>query len=231
MCTSRPRGATSAHQCVLLLAAKNDHDPAVEELLRCYEPLIGAIVASLRLPCGCDRADVGQEARLGLLQAIRTWQPTRGPFPAFAALCARNQALKALDAAGASKHQLLSRARSLDDHEPRAKAPLKLLETPTPTAGGHETGESQFNAPLGEQLPSTSTDADPLRIVIAREQLHAILAALPTLSAFERLAITGTVNDKSQRQLAAEHGLSRKAVRIALRTAREKLAAHQARAA
>jgi RNA polymerase sigma factor (sigma-70 family) len=216
---------------VLLLAAKNDDRPAVEDLLRSYEPLIGAIVASLRLPCGCERADVGQEARLGLLQAIRTWQPTRGPFPAFAALCARNQALKALDAAGASKHQLLSRARSLDDHGPRAKAPLKLLETPTPTAGGHEPGESQFNAPLAEQIPSTSTDADPLRIVIGREQLQAILAALPTLSAFERLAIAGTVNDKSQRQLAAEHGLSRKAVRIALRTAREKLAAHQTLAA
>ena len=36
--------------------------------MRCYEPLIGAIVASLRLPCGCERADVAQEARLGLLQ-------------------------------------------------------------------------------------------------------------------------------------------------------------------
>jgi RNA polymerase sigma factor (sigma-70 family) len=231
MSTSRPRGAASVNQRVLLLAAKSGSHPAVEELLRCYEPLIGAIVASLRLPCGCERADVAQEARLGLHHAIRAWQPTRGPFPAFAALCARNQALKALDAAGASKHQLLSRARSLDDHEPRAKAPLTPLETPTPTAGAHEPGESQFNAPLGDQLRSISTDADPLRIVIARERLEAILAALPTLSAFERLVIAGTVNDKSQRQLAAEHDLSRKAVRIALRAAREKLAAQQILAA
>jgi RNA polymerase sigma factor (sigma-70 family) len=231
MSTSRPGGTASANQRALLLAAKHGQRPALEELMRRYEPLIGAIVASLRLPCGCERADVAQEARLGLLQAIRAWQPARGPFRAFAALCARNQALKALDAAGARKHQLLSRARSLDDHEARTKAPLKLVETPTPTAGAHEPGESQFNAPLGEQLPSTSTDADPLRIAIAREQLEAIRAAFPTLSSFERLAIVGTVNDKSQRQIAAEHGLSRKAVRIALRNAREKLAAQQALAA
>ncbi len=231
MSTSRPGGTASVNQRALLLAAKNDHHPALEELMRCYEPLIGAIVASLRLPCGCERADVAQEARLGLLQAIRAWQPARGPFRAFAALCARNQALKALDAAGARKHQLLSRARSLDDHEPRAKAPLKLLENTVPAAGVREPGESQFNAPLGEQLPSTSTDADPLRIVIAREQLDAVIAARQTMTTCERQVLAGMLNDKSQRQLAAELGWSRKTVMLAQRSAREKLAAQHALAA
>ena len=199
--------------------------------MRCYEPLIGAIVASLRLPCGCDRADVAQEARLGLLQAIRAWQPARGPFRAFAALCARNQALKALDAAGARKHQLLSRARSLDDHEPRANAPLNLLENTVAAAGVREPGESQFSAPLGEQLASTSTDADPLRIVIAREQLDAVIAARQTMTTCERQALAGMLNGKSQRQLAAELGWSRKTVMRAQRSAREKLAAQQPLAA
>ena len=231
MSTSRPGGPASVNQRALLLAAKNDHHPALEELLRYYEPLIGAIVASLRLPCGCERADVAQEARLGLLQAIRAWQPARGPFRAFAALCARNQALKALDAAGARKHQLLSRARSLDDHEPRAKAPLRLLENTVPTAGVREPGERHFNAPLGEQLPSTSTDADPLRIVIAREQLDAVIAARQTMTTCERHVLAGILNDKSQRQLAAELGWSRKTVMLTQRSAREKLAAHQALAA
>jgi len=197
--------------------------------MRCYEPLIGAIVASLRLPCGCERADIAQEARLGLLQAIRAWQPARGPFRAFAALCARNHALKALDAAGARKHQLLSRARSLDDHEPRAKAPLKLLENTVGAAG--VPGESQFNAPLGEQLPATGTDGDPLRIVIAREQLDAVIAARQTMTTCERQALAGMLNDKSQRQLAAELGWSRKTVMLAQRRAREKLAAQHAIAA
>jgi RNA polymerase sigma factor (sigma-70 family) len=231
MSTSRPRGPASVNEGALLLAAKNDHNPALEELMRCYEPLIGAIVASLRLPCGCERADVAQEARFGLLQAIRAWQPARGPFRAFAALCARNQALKALDAAGARKHQLLSRARSLDDHEPRAKAPLKLVENTVPAAGIREPGESQFNAPLGEQLPSTSTDADPLRIVIVREQLDAVIAARQTMTTCERQVLAGMLNDKSQRQLADELGWSRKTVMLAQRRAREKLAAQHALAA
>jgi len=231
MSTSRPRDTASLNQHALLLAAKHDDHPALEELMRCYEPLIGAIVASLRLPCGCERADVAQEARLGLLQAIRAWQPARGPFRAFAALCARNQALKALDAAGARKHQLLSRARSLDDHEPRANAPLNLLENTVAAAGVREPGESQFSAPLGEQLASTSTDADPLRIVIAREQLDAVIAARQTMTTCERRVFTGMLNDKSQRQLAAELGWSRKTVMRAQRSAREKLAAQQPLAA
>ena len=230
MSTSRPRGTASLTEHALLLAANNDYPHALDELLGRYEPLIGAIVASLRLPCGCERAEVAQEARLGLARAIRAWQPARGPFPAFAALCARNRALRALDAAGARKHQLLSRAGSLDDHQPRLKAPVKLLETSVPAADVHEPGESRFNAPL-EQLPSVGTDADPLRIVIAREQLDAVIAARQTMTACERQVLAGMLNDKSQRQLAAELGWSRKTVRLAQRSAREKLAAHQALAA
>jgi RNA polymerase sigma factor (sigma-70 family) len=231
MSTSRPRGTASLTERALLLAAKHDHPHALDEMIARYEPLIGAIVASLRLPCGCERADLAQEARLGLARAIRAWQPARGPFPAFAALCARNQALRALDAAGARKHQLLSRARSLDDHQPRAKARLSLVQTPVPASDALEPGESVFHVPLGEQLVSTSSEADPVRTAIAREQLDAVLAALPTLTPLERLALAATVNDKSQRRLAAELGCSRRTVRSALRSAREKLATQPALAA
>ena len=136
-----------------------------------------------------------------------------------------------MDAGGARKHQLLSRARSLDDHEPRAKAPLMLLENTVPATGVRQPGESQFNAPLGEQLPSTGTDADPLRIVIARELLDAVIAARQTMTTCERQVLAGMLNDKSQRQLAAELGWSRKTVMRAQRSARVKLAAQDALAA
>ena len=64
------------------------------------------------------------------LQSIRwqRWQPGRGPFPALAARCARGQALKALDTAGAHKHQLLSRARSLDSGQQRPRAGLRAYD-------------------------------------------------------------------------------------------------------
>ena len=48
--------------------------------MRRYEPLIGAILAGLRLPSGCERSDIAQEARIGLVRAIWAWRPERGPF-------------------------------------------------------------------------------------------------------------------------------------------------------
>ena len=82
--------------------------------MRRYEPLVQRVVWRLRLPPGCDREDLAQEARLGLLAAIRAWRPERGPFPAFADRCVSNQALLALKAAAARKHQVLSLAASID---------------------------------------------------------------------------------------------------------------------
>ena len=180
-------------------------------------------------PCACRAAASATTSRRRHASACCRRSGPGSPRADRSALdqlfCARNQALKALDAAGARKHQLLSRARSLDDHEPRAKAPLKLLENTVPAAGVREPVDSQFNGPFGEQLPSTSTDADPLRIVIAREQLDAVVAARQTMTTCERQALAGMLNDKSQRQLAAELGWSRKTVMLAQRRAREKLAA------
>src|SRR5579884_332654 len=98
-----------------LIDAAQRGDPVAErELLRRYEPLVQRVVWTLRLPQGCEREDLAQEARVGLVAAIRAWQPERGPFPAFADRCISNQALLALDTGCRHKHQVLSRAASLD---------------------------------------------------------------------------------------------------------------------
>ncbi len=73
-----------------LIDAARGGDPGAErELLRRYEPLVQRVVWNLRLPPGCEREDLAQEARVGLVAAIRAWQPERGPFPAFADRCVR----------------------------------------------------------------------------------------------------------------------------------------------
>ncbi len=218
MTTSHMRGhAASLHESALLVAAQHDDRRAQEELLRRYEPLIRATVRRLRLPCRCDCGDIAQEARIGLLAAIRAWQPNRGPFCAFAATCARRQALKALDTARAGKHQLLNRALSV-----HATVPL-----PTPPV----TGDTVSGSSLHEQLEATSRLADPVATVLARERLDGMLAALPALTVKERAALIGVLNGKSQQQLAGEQASTRKAVKAALRRARDKLAAPEALAA
>jgi len=218
MTASYARGhAASLHECALLHAAQHDDRRAQEELLRRYEPLICATVRRLSLPCRCDRVDITQEARIGLFGAIRAWQPGRGPFRAFAAKCARAQVIKALDTAGARKHQVLSRALSLEVTV-RAQTPSNI-------------GEVTCSSPVDQLVEATSRRADPVATVLAREQLGGVLAALPALTSKERTALTGVLNGKSQQQLADEQGSTRKAVKAALRRARDKLAIQEALAA
>ena len=190
----------------------------MDELLRRYEPLIRAVVSRARLPHGCDRDELAQEARLGLLGAIRAWQPNRGPFGAFAAHCARAHVIKALDRAGARKHQLLSLAVSLDP-------PSSRWVIPPDPAG------DMLRASLYDVIPSRSRLDQPVAMLLAREQLDRVLAALPALTAKERAALTGVLNGKSHQQLATEQGSTRKAVALALRRARRKLAAEEVLAA
>jgi DNA-directed RNA polymerase specialized sigma24 family protein len=98
----------------LVQAAQRGERGAQEMLVRRFEPLVQRVVWKLKLPRGCEREDLAQEARIGLLAGIRAWRPERGPFPAFADRCATNQALLAIQAATARKHQVLTLATSLD---------------------------------------------------------------------------------------------------------------------
>ena len=189
----------------------------MEELLRRYEPLVRAVVARVRPPCGCDREELAQDARLGLLGAIRAWQPERGSFGAFAARCARGQVIKALDRAGARKHQLLSLAVPLDP--------------PSPAWAARDPAGDGTTASLYDVIPSSSRLDQPVVMLLAREELDRVLAALPALTARERAALTGVLNGKSHQQLAAEHGSTRKAIALALRRARRKLATEEPLAA
>jgi RNA polymerase sigma factor (sigma-70 family) len=208
---SRRGHTASPHERALLLAAERDDRRAPEELLRRYESLARAIAGRLRISAGCDRYDIAQEARLGVLAAISIWRPERGPL---AARCAQTRALKALDAAGARKHRLVSCALS--------------LAASLPAGPGDE---QVFAIPLYERLALTSPHGDPVATLLTRKQLAEIRAALPTLTARERIALAVVLNDRTHRQLAAEHDTTRKAIASAVGRARTKLTAGDALAA
>jgi RNA polymerase sigma-H factor len=202
----------SLYERALLEAAQREEWRAQEELLRRYEPLVRATVRRLRIPPRVDREDLAQEARVGLLHAIRRWKPERGPFRAFAALCVHNQVMKALDAACAGKHAPLSDAQPLDP--------------PSPASAGAAQGSPWWR---GEVLRSRL--GDPEASVLWREQLAAVTRTLPTLSEKEHAVLTGVLNGRSHDQLAEDLGGSRKAVSLALRRARDKLAEREMAAA
>jgi RNA polymerase sigma factor (sigma-70 family) len=132
--SSHPRRRPSlATHTQLLDAARREDQAAVDELIRRYEPLVRRVVRALRIPPWCEREDLAQEARIGLLFAIRGWRAERGPFPVFAAHCVSNLALLALHTQCARKHQVLSRACSLENPHTRSSPsahsrPVPLLE-------------------------------------------------------------------------------------------------------
>ena len=90
------------------------------------------IAGSLYLPGG-EREDLAQEARVGILGAIRAWDPGRSvPFRCFAWLCGLREANTAVNAARAAKHRH-QRASS------RRCSRLRLVRSERPTRlAGHD---------------------------------------------------------------------------------------------
>lgn len=200
----------------LIEAAQHGDAAAIDHLVRRYDPLVQRVVWRVKPPRGCEREDLAQEARIGLIAAIRAWQPERGPFPAFADRCVTNQTLLAVEAAARKKHQILSRAVSLD----REDVPYSYDE------GTHEW----LRLDLLDKPTAEDPDGDPESRLLAREQFCCLVRALPTLTASERLAVAGMVSGESYQRLARARGCTPKAASQAAYRARRKLAAELARA-
>lgn len=209
------RHPSLATHTLLLDAVRREDQAAVDELIRRYEPLVRRVVCSLRIPPWCEREDLAQEARIGLLFAIRGWRAERGPFPAFAARCVSNQALLALHTQCARKHQVLSRACSLENPHTRS----------SPSAHSRPV-------PLLEILAAPRTPhADPEVRAMVGEQLAIALRTLPTLTAAELASLAASLNGDSYEQLAARNGSTVKAACKATYRARVKLNVALAQAA
>src|SRR3954447_11863479 len=114
---------TTGSERRMILAARRGEATAQARVLSQYEPMMRLIARRLYLPGG-DPDDLAQEARLGLLDAIRTWDPARGvPFSNFAWLCATREARSAVKSARATKHRPLTTATPIELTDPSATAP------------------------------------------------------------------------------------------------------------
>ena len=197
---SDPPAFTPLWEQRLICAAKRGDRLAEVRLLELYDPMVRRIAGSMYLPGG-EREDLAQEARLGILGAIRAWDPGRSvPFRCFAWLCGLREANTAVNAARAAKHQPLNHARSL--HRP--------------------IGEE--GAPLEDTLVTTGhPDDDPVAKTLGRERLRGILASIRALTELERGALAMSANDRTHRDSARELGVGERAVNNALQRARRKL--------
>lgn len=198
----------------LVQAAQRGDRRAEDELVRRYEPLVQRSVRKLKLPPWCEREDLAQEARLGLVTAMRAWRPERGAFPAFARRCVRNQALLAVISASRHKHRALNLAVSLEDNAaedcPDHPRPLRLVD---------------------RLASAEDARLDPESRLLLREEVESVVHALPSLTAAERAALSGGLCKQTHRQLAQALQVTPKAASQAAYRARRKLAAALPRAA
>src|SRR3954465_72297 len=81
----------------LILTARRGDATAQARILAQYEPMMRLIARRLYLPGGSDE-DLAQEARVGLLAAMRTWDASTGvPFSNFAWMCSTREARNAVE--------------------------------------------------------------------------------------------------------------------------------------
>ena len=205
---SRPHCPTAARERRLVLAAGRGDAGAQAELLHAYEPMVRHLAHRFYLPGG-EPQDLAQQARIGVIDAARTWDPSSGvPFSSFAWLCATRDVQMLIATARAHKHEILTRAARLG-HLARHTDGVTLELAPS--------------ALPGTPLAVGRRDEDPLARAIAREQLRHIVARVRTLSDLERDALGLAASDYSYRQIAERLHVGVRAVNNALQRARGKL--------
>jgi RNA polymerase sporulation-specific sigma factor len=214
-----PRPTTGSERRMILAARRGD-PIAQARVLTQYEPMMRLIARRLYLPGG-DPDDLAQEARMGLLDAMRTWDPARGvPFSNFAWLCSTREARNAVHAARSSKHHALTTAMPLGVADGSAKDGYTAGETPLDFQAN---AERRRRVRTAAPAVGAGGDHDPVAKTLAREQLQALIARTRTLSRLERRALMLANNDRSHTEIAATLHIRVRAVNNALQRARHKL--------
>ncbi len=174
-------------------------DRTAEEILavRC-SPLVKSCARPYFL-AGADSEDLIQEGMLGLLKAIRSFDPERGgSFYAFARTCVLSRIYSAIRSAAASKHGPLNQAESISEKS--------LVE---------ETFD----------VPAALSAEDPVQLIISQEESQQRWEALSEcLSPFENNVLKLFLKGLSYPDMAEELGKPVKSVDNAIQRIRRKAA-------
>ena len=180
----------------LLAQVSGGATAAEEALAERYSRLVRICARPLFL-AGGDSEDLIQEGMLGLLSAIRQYDPASNvPFKAYAEVCISNRIYSAIKSASRQKHSPLNSGISLDSI-------LSEEASTYPEANCRVTEEQ----------------------VLARESEQELLSAFTRyLSAFEARVLRLYLSGLSYAEMAAETNKSEKSIDNAVQRIRRKLA-------
>lgn len=189
-------------EALCLQAASGDR-VAEEALVVRYNRLV-RICARPYFLAGGDSEDLIQEGMVGLLNAVRVYDPAKeASFRTYAEVCIRNRLLSAIKAASRDKHTPLNNYVS--------------FETPL------------FDRSADHYAYGTDPQRqeDPEAIMIGREEFRELMGVLKgQLSGFEAEILGLYLNGSSYSEIAAEVNRSPKSVDNAVQRIRRKLAQH-----
>ena len=182
--------------------ARSGHSPAENELVRRYSRLV-RVCARPYFLAGGDSEDLMQEGMLGLLSAIREFDPNaETSFKTYAGLCIRNRLISAVKSASRLKHAPLNEGVSLDE----------ILS---------EENQS------GSAFSNESLRRIPEEQVLARESTKDFIQYYSRyLSSLESDVLGHFLDGLSYTEIAAVMGRSVKSVDNAVQRIRNKLARH-----
>lgn len=145
---------------------------------------------------GGDGEDLIQEGMLGLIKAMRAYDPKYGtPFQSFARMCITRRIYSAISAAAATKHEPLNRSESIAD------------------------------TPLDHDHAGAVQTPDPVSLIIGMEEHQERRQLLSNrLSAFENKVLSLYLEGDSYEEVAAAVGKPVKSVDNAIQRIRRKAA-------
>ncbi len=186
----------------LVKLAQEGNVDAEEAILIKYKDVVRS-KGGIYYIAGGDGNDIAQEGMIGLVKAIRGYDPSQGAsFSTYAQLCITRQIVSAVRSASREKHSPLNNAISLDDPFIRED-------------GGEST--------LGDTIPAGS-ESDPELTAINTEILKVVLQPKnASFSKLEHVVIRYMVAGKSCREIADLTGKTPKQINNAVQRVREKI--------
>ena len=183
---------------ILLLRVREGSKQSEEELIRRYSRIVRSFARPYFL-VGGDSEDLIQEGMIGLLKAIREYDPDKqASFNTFAVICVKRQLISAIRNANRLKHSPLNNYVSL--------------------------GEPLFNDNAGADYLIQAQAYEPDDLFEAQDEILDLKAALSDLlSVFEAKVLDCYLSGNTLDEISKELGKSRKSLDNAIQRVKHKL--------